>query len=88
MLFRTPRFIAFGLPSSYSIPAAPPSPDIFSNRSRSSASDWATDLDLLEELFTGLEVSFDPPFFCLELFGMMSFGGASEEAEDKVRMIV
>ena len=43
ILLRTPRFIALGLPSSYSIPAAPPSPDIRSRRSRSSASAWATD---------------------------------------------
>lgn len=46
MLFRTPRFIAFGLPSSYSIPQAPPAPDICSSRSRSSASAWDTVLAL------------------------------------------
>ena len=46
ILFRTPRFMAFGLPSSYSIPEAPPSPDICSSRSRSSASAWETVLVL------------------------------------------
>lgn len=46
MLFRTPRFIAFGLPSSYSIPQAPPAPDNCSSRSRSSASAWETVLAL------------------------------------------
>lgn len=44
MLFLTLRFMVFGLPSSYSIPAAPPSPDICSSFSRSSSSAWATDL--------------------------------------------
>lgn len=46
MLLRTPRFIALGFPSSYSMPAAPPSPDIRSKRSRSSASAWAVVLVL------------------------------------------
>lgn len=44
MLFLTLRFMVFGFPSSYSIPAAPPSPDICSSFSRSSSSAWATDL--------------------------------------------
>ena len=38
--------MVFGWPSSYSIPAAPPSPDIASSRSRSSASLWETVLGL------------------------------------------
>lgn len=57
MLFRTPRFMAFGFPSSYSIPAAPPSPDMFSILSRSSASAWATDLTLFAR--EGLPAGFE-----------------------------
>lgn len=44
MLFLTLRFMVLGFPSSYSIPDAPPPPDIRSSFSRSSSSDWPTDL--------------------------------------------
>src|SRR4051812_13917001 len=67
ILFRTPRFMALAFPSSYSIPEAPPSPDICSNRSRSSASASVTVLVLCRTGWRLLS-SFERGFVGVRLF--------------------